>query len=701
MSADEVQRKRRRCNASSQNSNETSLANRLRQRNRLCTRCRSINFDSILRTSNSIATTPSSSSTIVYQLGDLQQSMVNSPCPLCRMLAAICPWKRNSTKRAFALRAFSAVKYEFPNTRGKKDVQDTVILTIAPSNVTRLNPNQARRASATIYTTDHSKGSQDQRILGNAINPLRVDYGMAVDWIRYCKAHHRGYCRFQRSKMVYEIPRFKLIDCQSRKVIESSPRKEYAALSYVWGSGASRLSTRSLPNPAPRVIEDAMTVTQNIGLRYLWVDRYCISQTNAAEKHDQIAKMDQIYAGAEVTIAAAAGEGPDYGLPGVSKTPRRTQPSAVVHNHHLVSSLRPPRDVVLSSMWASRAWTFQEAILSRRVLYFTDDQIFFECASMNCQETVRMPLAAVHQNWSASMGRECDSKRIFPPKRSGEFASDILSTIHEYTTRNLSYPSDNLNALLGVFNTFADEHHKSQTSVAQSSSRVPNSCHRTQVHNLWGIPILPRTIVDDYEGKASLTRRLTLVLGWRCLSPSARCSDFPSWSWAGWSLPSKVYFPIHRSGGRVDIFNPDPEVNILLRLNTGRTLSCEEFEEQLGDNKNLGEISKILILEGKMVEMSFTRTQDSTSPLKPVIKGAAGCNIRFSPNLKLDTESELMRFTERKWEAIIISSAVMYFPPFTMLVVQRVGKAYERVGIAWAARNSTFQNLPKRQIELQ
>lgn len=288
-----------------------------------------------------------------------------------------------------------------------------------------------------------------------------------------------------------------------------------------------------------------MTVTKNIGFRYLWVDRYCISQIDEAEKHGQIAKMDQIYASAEVTIVAAAGEGPDYGLPGVSKTPRRTQPSAVVGKHYLVSSLRTPRDVVMSSKWASRAWTFQEAMLSRRVLFFTDDQVLFECASMHCQETVRMPLAADHQEWSASMGRECDGTRIFPPNGPGRFATDILERVCEYTTRNLSHPSDNLNALLGVFNSFADEQHRYRASAKQLSSQVPKTPGPAKVHHLWGIPILPRNSVSGTKTeKLNLTRRLVLMLGWRCRSPSTRCPDFPSWSWAGWSLPNRIYFPI-------------------------------------------------------------------------------------------------------------------------------------------------------------
>ena len=39
--------------------------------------------------------------------------------------------------------------------------------------------------------------------------------------------------------------------------------------------------------------------------------------------------MDKIYAAAKVTIIAAAGSDPNYGLPGVSSTPREIDPFLV------------------------------------------------------------------------------------------------------------------------------------------------------------------------------------------------------------------------------------------------------------------------------------------------------------------------------------------------------------------------------------
>ncbi|PSN63699.1 HET-domain-containing protein, partial [Corynespora cassiicola Philippines] len=226
---------------------------------------------------------------------------------------------------------------------------------------------------------DEQKPTIKQEISGNTIEPLRVDYKMARNWVHYCRTHHKGYCKLQGPIKEHTVAGFKLIDCKTRRIVPGSQEFEYVALSYVWGENSARTSIRLLPNPAPRTIEDAIIATTNLGFRYLWIDRYCISQIDPSEKHHQIARMDRIYADAIVTIVAAAGEDPHYGLPGVSRTHRHPQPSAVIGKQQLVSSLRSPRDVIMSSKWASRGWTFQEAKLSRRAIFFTDDQIFFEC----------------------------------------------------------------------------------------------------------------------------------------------------------------------------------------------------------------------------------------------------------------------------------------------------------------------------------
>ncbi|EWZ33609.1 hypothetical protein FOZG_13321 [Fusarium oxysporum Fo47] len=94
------------------------------------------------------------------------------------------------------------------------------------------------------------------------------------------------------------------------------------------GDSASTNESYSSSYLFPQTIEDAITVALQVGINFLWVDRYCLPQQECPEKREQIQKMHKIYREADLTIIAAAGDGPDYGLPGIS-TPR--SPQAGVH----------------------------------------------------------------------------------------------------------------------------------------------------------------------------------------------------------------------------------------------------------------------------------------------------------------------------------------------------------------------------------
>jgi hypothetical protein len=126
--------------------------------------------------------------------------------------------------------------------------------------------------------------------------------------------------------------------------------------------------------------------------------------------------MDLMYQNAQITIVASAGEDPTHGLPGVSAGDRSTQACATIGKHFLVSTPSNPQESILSSKWKTRAWTYQEALFSRRRLFFTDKQVYYECEGMCCCEALNFPLLDLHRNnsktfqksfserWSSDMG---------------------------------------------------------------------------------------------------------------------------------------------------------------------------------------------------------------------------------------------------------------------------------------------------------
>lgn len=74
-----------------------------------------------------------------------------------------------------------------------------------------------------------------------------------------------------------------------------------------------------------------------------------------------------------MTIIAAAGNDPRYGLPGVSREVIENLPFTRLNDWHKKTAL------IHNFRWASRAWTFQEDYLSQRKLFFTDAGLVYIC----------------------------------------------------------------------------------------------------------------------------------------------------------------------------------------------------------------------------------------------------------------------------------------------------------------------------------
>lgn len=223
---------------------------------------------------------------------------------------------------------------------------------------------------------DFKSGEHTYLPCSRTVEPSSVNYDLFNEYIRQCQSEHATMCG--RSIRCDFTPT-RLIDCKER-VLCSAPNCRYTCLSYVWGEefAEDAASNNQILTDVPKTVSDAMFVTLKLGMRYLWVDRYCIDQDNPEEKHNAIRNMDSIYRNAFVTIIAAAGNNSDYGLPGVSR-PRKATSLVKIGGHAFVAVQNPLTDIQ-TSIWYTRGSTYQEMLLSRRRLIFTDYQVYFQCS---------------------------------------------------------------------------------------------------------------------------------------------------------------------------------------------------------------------------------------------------------------------------------------------------------------------------------
>lgn len=165
----------------------------------------------------------------------------------------------------------------------------------------------------------------------------------------------------------------------------------YACLSYCWGSAQSTMTKSGTIDKFKRdinlasllkTIQDAISVTRKLNLRYLWVDALCILQDDDEEKARECSKMDHIYQQAYVTIAAANAEDSHDGF--LDKTQSihddLSRLPIVCPDGRLGSVfILPKKKNLFADPLQSRAWTLQEQVLSSQLLIWSKYQLFWLC----------------------------------------------------------------------------------------------------------------------------------------------------------------------------------------------------------------------------------------------------------------------------------------------------------------------------------
>ncbi|EFY94205.1 Heterokaryon incompatibility [Metarhizium robertsii ARSEF 23] len=323
----------------------------------------------------------------------------------------------------------------------------------------------------------------------------------------------------------------RLVDCTEMRVvaaeeIQARGETDYLALSYVWAqteldsspdapsdTSASTLGPDGrLPESVPPLFADAIAFTRSLGFRYIWIDRFCLPLP-AGERQKQVDAVGEIFSQSLLTLIVAAEDTSLGGIPGLS-TPREEQLCLKTKTGLYATSLVRPDLEVASSKWASRAWTFQEGLLARRRLIFTPSQMYFQCRTLHCHESLSLPLRLAP---SISLGR------VFPagdgcPRQPGQF-KDLIKT---YMCRDLADNQGRLDALRALLREYA---------------RMGGLA----VKHFLGLPLFHP---DDFVTSrvVSETDRLAAGLGWICdwtgsVEPSCRrTASFPSWTWLAWNL---------------------------------------------------------------------------------------------------------------------------------------------------------------------
>jgi hypothetical protein len=354
-----------------------------------------------------------------------------------------------------------------------------------------------------------------------------------------CNEHH-GVCRHPEEES-HTLPT-RLIDVRPMddsnepRLIASAqsctPGTRYIALSHCWGNPALSLKTtrdtidehmRTLPmSSLPKTFYDAVVVARTIGVRFLWIDSLCIIQGDKEDWEREAATMTMVYQNAYLTLAAATSQDSSGGLfyereksriVEFLPTESESSPSA----RFLVRQTPEIKDYLQATPLFRRAWTFQEVLLSRRIVYFTPSQLIWQCWT-GFQPEDGSIFRNRHQRDGFWFAWTTMLPIPFEDSDAGQLDDLWVSWCHDYSERKISYASDRMAALAGL-TSFIEQKKKDNSLLGLWETSIAKDL-------MWQDPLERHHILQDKTGRIEM---------------------FPSWSWL--SVPYNVYPASRNSSG--------------------------------------------------------------------------------------------------------------------------------------------------------
>ncbi|KAH8774785.1 heterokaryon incompatibility protein-domain-containing protein [Diaporthe sp. PMI_573] len=369
-------------------------------------------------------------------------------------------------------------------------------------------------------------------------------------------------------------------------------RGRYTALSHCWGTSSRLMATKKSMDDLkdgialsflPETFQDAVKITRRLGIKYLWIDCFCIIQDDRQDWEREAARMAQIYRRSYITIAAAGStdsysgcfpkrKDDSYVTPGtrslgygVTREASGPKCQVVEYQHasqpqqrnriHLFNEWMPgssyfiPQlmdigsfgktfDPIADQPLSTRGWTLQERLLPARIIHYANDQMYFECENSILSED-----GFIFEDLFYSMSKLLHTQRCpfeahglqkmsglsfvvgqVPNEKSPGVRSQggWLFLVENFTRRKLTYAQDKLPAIAGVARILAEETNDLYWAGLWASHIYEDLCWRVYTHE------------ENFEHG----RNNEPVKG-KLIGQATRPAEYraPSWSWASIEAP--------------------------------------------------------------------------------------------------------------------------------------------------------------------
>ena len=222
----------------------------------LCQRCSSKRWEAFLSTSRESR----------LDVGKTQ--LKPSSCRICRLIASVIEVHKIPNEGDYLLKSMTATAIAnkamagLPALTGSGKLQVLHIRNLDPfiGVATKILPHLV---AANFLLEENSIDKRYHQA-------EHVNLGQIKRWIDNCYVAHTSCSTVTKPS----LRQLRVIDCDQKAVVPAPAGCQYVALSYVWGHCNGDLD--NLEDP-PNTIADSMLLTQRLGYKYLWIDRYVCS----------------------------------------------------------------------------------------------------------------------------------------------------------------------------------------------------------------------------------------------------------------------------------------------------------------------------------------------------------------------------------------------------------------------------------------
>ncbi|KAK5659360.1 hypothetical protein OQA88_1453 [Cercophora sp. LCS_1] len=373
-----------------------------------------------------------------------------------------------------------------------KDRRDMVVYADANGSIGYDNPNRPDPITLT-YQYFNVTDKEPCRLPSTTL--AEDCFTLAKEWLQDCLTSHPLCGTEDPSPLPTRILDVDHSPTSARLIEPTDEKAHYIALSHSWGNTQPLTTTlatlpshkESIPlSSLPQTFHDAVAITRRLGIRYLWIDSLCIIQDSPTDWAEQASLMSSTYSSAHLTLSATASSSPFSGIfrdnlsltAQISPTPDPLAalfPEATLLRQNLRLYLSHATSHVSWDALTStkenkpfplltRGWTYQERLLSPRVLHYGPRELFWECMQdMDCHcgklkfrgqnmgmYASRSTTGELPPKISHYAALHAGSVRISEEKKKKKLMERWEEMVGEYTRRVLTYRKDRLVAFEGV-----------------------------------------------------------------------------------------------------------------------------------------------------------------------------------------------------------------------------------------------------------